>query len=128
MMPTGGVGIFRFGVVTHVYIFIAISTLFVVKVVLFIVAFILDILTLCVRDVFFLVILAYCFFRPFHLVITALGNISFSLFEFSDKCSLEFGFFSAVSSAVVLQISFGLVRWVFGWSILLRIPGIERVS
>jgi hypothetical protein len=61
-------------------------------------------------------------------VITALGDISFNLFEFSDQRSLEFGFFSAVSSAVVLQVRFRLLRWVFGWSILLRIPEIKRVS
>jgi hypothetical protein len=58
-------------------------------------------------------------------VITALGGISF---EFFDQRSLEFGFFSAVSSAIVFQIRFGLVRWVFGWSILLRIPEKEGVS
>lgn len=61
-------------------------------------------------------------------MVTALGGLSFSLFELSDQRSLEFGFFSAVSSAVVFQIRFKLVRWVFGWSILLRIPEIEKVK
>ena len=120
-----GVVILGFRIIAHLNILISIATFFFVDLIVVIVTLILDILTLCVGDIVVVVV------RALHIVVLALGWLFalLRLLQFFQKGVLELHFLLTIGNTIIIKtVSFGLVRWVFGGSIGLRVPGKITVS
>jgi hypothetical protein len=110
------------GVIAHLNILIAITTLLFIEVILIVITLSFQILTLSIGGLFLFILLASRGVSAFHLVVLAISGLV-RLFEFLEESSLEFTLLSTVGTTIVgLAIGLRLVRRVLSGGRILGIP------
>lgn len=111
------------GVVAHLNIVI---TLFLIKIIVIIIALLLEIFTPSIGLVVIILLLASMRLGAFHLVIFTWALL-IGFRELPFQSGLKFSLLGAIGSAIILKvISLGLLRWVLGRGRVLGVPS-ERL-
>jgi hypothetical protein len=114
--------ILGFCVVAHLDIVVTIAALFLIKVILIVVTLRLEIFTLSIGDLFFLILLASRGIGSFHLVVIAFGGLV-GFLELFEERSLELALLGTVGCTIIVEtIGLGLVRRVLCRGRVIGIP------